>query len=57
MEYDSDVIERFCKAVEAFREWWIKNRADKVLPSCEEDRAGAIPAGSRMKGGVVYGRR
>ncbi|WP_290624074.1 MULTISPECIES: hypothetical protein [unclassified Archaeoglobus] len=50
---DYDVLDRFCEAVEAFREWWEKNR--KNAPHRDSGSAGAIPAGSRRKGGVVYG--
>lgn len=56
MSEDSDVIDRFCEAIEAFRGWWEENRAKKVLPSHEGDRAGAIPAGSKTMRGVAYGR-
>ncbi len=47
---DYDVLDRFCEAVEAFREWWLKNRARNLdAPHRDSGSAGASPAGSKSE--------
>lgn len=40
----SDLIDRFCEAMDEFYDWWLKNRAPHLRVS-----AGANPAGSKTK--------
>lgn len=48
----SDLIDSFCRAMDEFYDWWLKNRAPHLRVS-----AGSNPAGSKNKrGDVEYGR-